>query len=185
MEGWSGHYSAMYLADMLEENQFRFENISDERAKYWLAQANFVKALMYFDLVQNWGEVPLAPGTESTEAEGKSTVDVILKEAIRCAEVALILPTHDKLMDANGNVITSKQYASLGTVHTLLANIYAWMGGLYGDTEYWKKTEEHASLVIDGKVGFYDLEKTISLLIANTLGANRTSDETIFAIEIN
>lgn len=67
-------------------------------------------------------------------------------------------------------MITSKQYASLGTVHTLLANIYAWMGGLYGDTEYWKKTEEHASLVIDGKVGFYDLEKTISLLIANTLG---------------
>lgn len=185
MEGWSGHYSAMYLVDMLEENQFRFENISDERAKYWLAQANFVKALMYFDLVQNWGEVPLAPGTESTEAEGKSTVDVILKEAIRCAEVALILPTHDKLMDANGNVITSKQYASLGTVHTLLANIYAWMGGLYGDMEYWKKAEEHASLVIDGKVGFYDLEKTISLLIANTLGANRTSDETIFAIEIN
>ena len=24
MEGWSGHYSAMYLADMLEENQFPF-----------------------------------------------------------------------------------------------------------------------------------------------------------------
>ena len=78
MEGWSGHYSAMYLADMLEENQFRFENISDERAKYWLAQANFVKALMYFDLVQNWGEVPLAPGTESTVAECNSTVVVIL-----------------------------------------------------------------------------------------------------------
>lgn len=65
-------------------------------------------------------------------------------------------------MDANGTAVPSKQYASLGTVHTLLANIYAWMGGLYGKEEYWKKAEEHASLVIDNKVGIYDLEKTVA-----------------------
>lgn len=185
MESWGTHYSAIYLANMLEENRFRFENISEDRAEYWLAQANFVKAYMYFDLARNWGDVPLAPGTESVVEVPKTSVDTILQEAIRCAEKALILPTYDKLMDANGTAVPSKQYASLGTVHTLLANIYAWMGGLYGKEEYWKKAEEHASLVIDNKVGIYDLEKTVAAVVNNTLGPVRNSLETIFSIAIN
>lgn len=57
MESWGNHYSLIYLANMLEENRFRFENISKERADYWLAQANFAKALAYFNLAQN-GEKP-------------------------------------------------------------------------------------------------------------------------------
>ena len=184
-ERWSTHYKAIYLTNMLEENRFRFENISEERADYWIAQANFIKAYMYFDLARNWGDVPLAPGTESVSEVPKSSVDTILNEAIRCAEKALILPTYDKLTDASGNSVSSKQYASLGTVHTLLANIYAWMGGLYGKEEYWKKAEEHASLVIDNKVGVYGLEKTIDKMRDNVLGNARNSDETIFSVAVN
>lgn len=185
MESWVGNYSLIYLANMLEENRFRFENISKERADYWLAQANFAKALAYFDVARKWGEAPLAPSTESIDAVGKSPVDTILAEAIRCAEKALILPVHEELTDAHGDAVTSRQYASLGTVHTLLANIYAWMGGLYGEKSYWEKAEEHASLVIDNKVGYYDLENDIDLLVTNTLGKARATKETIFAIEIN
>lgn len=185
MEAWSNHYSLIYLANMLEENRFRFENISKERADYWLAQANFAKALAYFNIAQKWGDAPLAPSTESIDAVGKSSVDTILAEAIRNAEKALILPPHEELTDAYGDAITSRQYASLGSVHTLLANIYAWMGGLHGEKGYWQKAEEHASLVIDNKVGYYDLENDISLLVTNTLGKNRATKETIFAIEVN
>lgn len=184
-ETWSSHYNAIYLTNMLEENRFRFENISEERADYWIAQANFIKAYMYFDLARKWGDAPLAPGTESVVEVPKSSVDTILQEAIRCAEKALILPAYDKLTDAHGNTVTSKQYASLGTVHTLLANIYAWMGGLYGKEEYWKKAEEHASLVIENKVGFYNLEKTIKDVVEITLGPKRNSVETIFCISID
>lgn len=184
-ETWGTHYRVIYLTNMLEENRFRFENISEERADYWIAQANFIKAYMYFDIARNWGDAPLAPGTESVGEVPKSSVDTILHEAIRCAEKALILPTYDKLTDSHGDAVTSKQYASLGTVHTLLANIYAWMGGLYNKDEYWKKAEEHASLVIDNKVGVYDLEKTIRNMLDNTLGAGRNSQETIFSIAVN
>ena len=185
MESWSSNYSLIYLVNMLEENRFRFENVSKEREDYWLAQANFAKALTYFDIAQKWGEAPLALSTESIDAVGKSPVDTILAEAIRCAEKALILPTHEGLTDAYGDAVTSRQYASLGSVHTLLANIYAWMGGLHGEKSYWEKAEEHASMVIDNKVGYYDLENNISLLVTNTLGKNRATKETIFAIEIN
>ena len=185
MEGWSRYYSLIYLVHMLEETRYRFENISEERTDYWIAQANFAKALAYFTLAQKWGEAPMAPSTESIDVVGKSSVEDILQEAIRCAEIALSLPTHENLTDANGEAVTSKQYASLGSVHTLLANIYAWMGGLYGETSYWEKAESHASQVIDGKVGFYKLEGDIKSVVNNTLGGNRKSDETIFTIEVN
>lgn len=184
-ESWGLQYNAIYLANLLEDNRFRFENVSETRADYWIAQANFIKAYMYFDLARNWGDVPLAPGTESLNAIAKSPVDTILGEAIRCAEKALILPTYDQLTDASGNHVTSKQYASLGTVHTLLANIYAWMGGLYNKQEYWEKAEEYASLVIDGKVGVYGLENTIEDMLEKTLGPSRNSVETIFSIANN
>lgn len=185
MLSWSQNYNAIYLANMLEENRFRFENISKERADYWIAQANFIKAFVYFNVAQNWGDAPIAQPTESTEAVGKSPVDSLFAQALRAAEKALILPTYDKLTDANGDAATSKQYASLGTVHTLLANIYAWMGGLYGKEEYWRKAEEHASLVIDGKVGDYKLEPTVADMVKNTLGSVRNSNETIFSIAVN
>ena len=181
---WESHYKAIYMANFMHENRFRYKNITDERADFWLAQASFVKGLMYFRLAQDWGEAVIAPGTEDGSEQGKSPIDAVLAEAIKAAEAALILPTHDKLTDSYGNVITSRQYASVGSVHTLLANIYAWMGGLYGKEEYWKKAEEEASLVIDGKAGFYDLV-SMEDLVKKTLGAPRDVTEVIFAIEKN
>lgn len=183
---WRAHYKAISLANMLRENRFRFENISGERADFWIAQADFVKALMYFRLAQDWGEAPIAPASEDPTVQAKSPVDSVLAEAIRWAESAgRILPTYEYLTNADGRVITSRQYASLGTVHTLLANIYAWMGGLHGKEEYWRKAEAEASLVIDGKVGTYGLEDDIASLVKNTLGKERGTKEVIFAIEVN
>lgn len=182
--GWDTHYKAIYLANFLHENQFRFKNISQERTDFWLAQADFVKALMYFRLAQDWGEAVVAPGTEDASQLAKSPVDTILAEAIHAAEAALILPTYDKLVNTQGNHINSRQYASLGTVHTLLANIYAWMGGLYDKEEYWRKAEAEASLVIEGKVGFYDLV-SMKDLVEKTFGKARDVTEVIFTIEKN
>ncbi|WP_292265829.1 RagB/SusD family nutrient uptake outer membrane protein [Butyricimonas sp.] len=181
---WMNYYGTIYLANMLEDNRHRFKNISEERADYWIAQANFVKGLMYFEIARQWGDAPVAPRTEDATAKAKSPVDTILAYAIRAAETALILPTHDQLTDAQGTLVQSRQYASSGSVHTLLANIYVWMGGLYKDDKYWKKAEEEASLVIDGKVGTYDLV-SMEDLIGKTFGKARDVTEVIFAIEIN
>ena len=181
---WAGYYQAIYLANMLEDNRYRFENVSEERADYWIAQANFIKGMMYFEIARQWGDAPIAPRTEDATAKAKSPVDTILAYAIRAAEAALILPTHDKLTDAQGDPVNSRQYASIGSVHTLLANIYAWMGSLYNDDKYWKKAEEEASLVIDGKAGFYNLV-SMEDLVVKTFGSARDVTEVIFAMEVN
>lgn len=182
---WGNYYNIIYFANMLEDNRVRFEGMTDERIDFWLAQANYIKALAYFEVARTWGDAPIPKNSTVLEGVGKSPVKDVLLEAVRCAEKALILPTHDNLLDSKGRPITSKQYASLGTVNTLLANIYAWMGGLYGEGEYWTKAEAYASEVIEGRSGFYKLESNIASLLENTLGPKRSSDETIFNIEVN
>lgn len=182
---WGNFYDLIYLCNLLEDNQSRFEGMEQERIDFWLAQANFIKALAYFNIARIWGDAPIPANSSQLEAIGKRPVREVLDEALRCAQKGLILPRYDQLMNSSGSLITSKQYASIGTVNTLLANIYAWMGGLYQEQEYWEKAEHYASEVIGGHSGVYALEGNIGLLMKNTLGMTRKSNETIFEIEVN
>lgn len=184
---WANYYNIIYLANVLEENRYRFEGITEEREDFWLAQANFMKAFAYFRVAQLWGDAPIPANSSDLDAIGKSPLKEVLGEALEAAEKATILPPKEQLTDAHGKTITSKQYASLGTVYTLLANIYAWMGGLYNEESYWQKAQEYATLVIgDGAggqtAGNYRLEPGIPELISNVFGSKRNSDEIIFSI---
>lgn len=179
---WNVFYNVIYCANLIIENQYRFENISKERADFWLAQAHFSKAISYFRIAQIWGDAPISKGSESIEPEGKQPALEVLREAVKAAKLALELPTHDQLKDAHKQTITSKQYASVGTVNTLLANIYAWMGGLTQEQEYWTQAEFHASQVLDGKAGLYELED-MNGLISKVFGKERNSKETIYCID--
>ncbi|MEG2276964.1 MAG: RagB/SusD family nutrient uptake outer membrane protein [Odoribacter sp.] len=183
---WKDYYDLIYLANMMIDNEFRFKNIQPERTKFWLAQAWFTKGLCYYTIARMWGDAPIVPNSEFKQPLGKSPAKAVLEEALRCAKEALVLPAHDSpmMINAKGNELTSKQYASLGTVYTLMANIYAWMGGLYGENEYWREAEAAASKVIEKEVGYYQLEP-MATLCENVLGNTRRSAETIFAIEIN
>lgn len=182
---WGTYYDLIYLANLLEDNQSRFEGMTQDRIDFWLAQANFMKALAYFNIARMWGDAPIPENSNTLEAIGKRPVKEVLAEAVRCAEKALILPPHEQLMNSSGSKLTSKQYASLGTVNTLLANIYAWMGGLFQEQEYWVKAEQYASEVIEQRSGSYNLEPNVASLLKNTLGKARKSVETIFEIEVN
>lgn len=184
---WGNYYSIIYFCNLLEENRYRFEGITDERTDFWLAQANFMKALAYFRVAQLWGDAPIPVNSSDLTARGKSPVQDVLGEAVKAAEKALILPPREQLRDAYDKSITSKQYASLGSVYTLLSNIYAWKGGLFNREEDWKKAEEYATLVIgDGPegegAGHYQLEGNVKDMVTNVLGKTRNSDEIIFSI---
>lgn len=183
-QSWASFYNVVYLTNVMIENQYRFENVSEERTTFWLGQMHFAKALAYFRVAQIWGDAPITKNSESIEPIGKSPALEVLQEALREAKAALVLPSHDKLVGATGAAITTKQCASLGTVNTLLANICAWMGGLTGERKYWEDAEKYASEVLDGKAGVYELE-SMSGLIENVFGKNRVSDEIIYAISNN
>lgn len=179
---WSKHYAVISLADLMLDNEYRFQNISAERIDFWLKQTHFIKALAYFRIAQIWGDAPISPGSESLVALAKSPALEVLKYAAEEAKTALGLPAHNELKNASGRAITSKQYASRGSVNTLLAQIYAWMGGLTQEQDYWKQAEYYASQVIDEFAGDYELEN-MEGLIRNVFGKDRNSKETIFCID--
>ena len=62
---WTVYYNLIYMANLLEENRYRFQNISEERADFWLAQANFMKAYAYFRIAQMWGDAPIPANSSS------------------------------------------------------------------------------------------------------------------------
>lgn len=179
---WSNHYAVISLADLMIDNEYRFQNIPAERAAFWLKQAHFVKALTYFRIAQIWGDAPISPNSESLVALAKSPALDVLKYAAEEAKIALDLPAHDNMQNASGRLITSKQYASRGSVNTLLAQIYAWIGGLTQEQTYWEQAEYYASQVIDEFAGDYELED-MEGLIKNVFGKARNSKETIFCID--
>ena len=183
---WKAYYDIIYIANMVLDNEYRFKNISDERKQFWLAQAWFAKRLAYFYIARTWGDAPIVPDSEYKDPLAKSPVKEVLEEALRCGEKALTLPKHNEpdMINSKGARITSKQYASLGTAYTLMANIYAWMGGLYDSEGYWTKAEECATKVIENKAGTYGLE-SIETLCDNVFGKTRQSNEIIFNIEIS
>ena len=76
MEGvsWGGYYSIIGHADLLIDNSFRFGGMTEERKEFWLAQANFIKALCYFNIARNWGDAPIPPNSTATEPLAKSPV---------------------------------------------------------------------------------------------------------------
>ena len=45
---WHDHYALISLADLMIDNEYRFQNIPAERAAFWLKQAHFVKAINLF-----------------------------------------------------------------------------------------------------------------------------------------
>ena len=93
---WSSYYSLIYAADLIIDNAFRFE-ISEEEIRPYVLQAYFAKAVAYFALAQNWGEVPITKGSTSFVKLAKSPVEDVLKEAEKYALLAMELPIWSEL----------------------------------------------------------------------------------------
>lgn len=175
---WAIYYQLIYAANVILDNAYRFEDISEERLEYYKQQACFVKGLCYFLVARQWGDAPIVPNSTVVAAFPRESVDEVLAEAIRNTEIALDLPKFEDLVDENGVKITSKQYGSKGAATALLANIYAWRAGLFGEKEDWEKAEQYCSGIINGEDGFYELAKDPQEVCEKVM--RRNSNEGIF-----
>lgn len=175
---WGKYYRAIYSANVILDNAYRFTDIDEERLEYYKRQACFVKGFCYFQVARLWGDAPIVPNSEDTKAFPRESVSKVLEEAIRNAEIALDLPKFEDLVDESGAKITAKQYGCKGTVTALLAHIYAWRAGLLGDNKDWEKAEQYCSDIIDGKVGHYQLVENPAEVCKRVMKGN--SSEGIF-----
>lgn len=177
-KSWAIYYQTIYSANVILDNAYRFEDISEERLEYYKRQACFVKGLCYFLIARQWGDAPIVPNSTIVAAFPRESVDKVLAEAIRNAEIALDLPEFEDLVDETGAKIISKQYGCKGAVSALLANIYAWRAGLFGEKADWEKAEQYCSSIINGETGFYELAEDPEEVCEKVM--KRNSDEGIF-----
>lgn len=164
---WTLSYETLSSADDIIDNAHRFPDNVDITP--YVLQAYFAKGYTYFNLARKWGEVPIRRDNNDYSKLGKSSVSEVLEEATKYALLALDLPVYDELKDGNGNVRTTKQYASKGAAAALLAHLYAWRAEIEQVPEYWGEAEKYCTMIIEGKAGNYTLARTPEELCQNEM----------------
>jgi hypothetical protein len=165
-----GHWIELYKAIGIWNGEIEGiggAEIDENSKKQFLAELKFLRAWNYFDLVRNWGGVPivtkiLSPSEHIPRSTAKEVYDFIINDLKECAAV---LPKKSQYPAAD------KFRASKGAALTLLAKVY-----LY--TEDWADAETTAKQVID--MGDYDLESFFGNLWGYTY---KNGIESIFEIQ--
>lgn len=141
--------------------------IDDNSKKRFIAELKFLRAWCYFDLVRNWGGVPIVLSVLSPETHlPRNTVAEVYTLIVNdLKECAAVLPRKSDYPAAD------KYRASRGAAQTLLAKTYLYM-------EDWANAETTANLVIDD--GEYDLEPAFGTLWGYTY---KNGIESIFEIQ--
>lgn len=176
---WDEFYRVINSADLILDNLQRFP-LTEEELKPWELQACFAKGVAYFLLAQRWGEVPITKGTTYFGKIAKSPVGDVLDEAEKWALKAFELPVYTELLDDKGIRRTTKQYGSKGAAAALLAHLYAWRASIEEKPEYWAEAEKYCTMIIEKKVGAYQLAASPEEVCTKVL--RRDSDESIWEI---
>ena len=134
---WNSFYQAIRNANLVIFNTPNGTNISQENINYNLAEARFLRALCYFDLVRNWGGVPLR-----TEDNMR---DIDLPRSSEEQVYELIL---SDLLFAESNLRETAKHIGRPTTYaakTMLADVYLQLD------RYQEASQKAAEVIQSGK----------------------------------
>lgn len=151
--------------------------LTTDRKEQMVGEASFIRAFMYFQAVQLWGDVPLQ--LKEVKSISAANLDEIYPQIFPArsaqsevyAQIILDLETALDRVSANPG---HKGFASKGAVNALLAKVYATQ-----EPHDWNKVKQYCDAVI---AGGYTLLSDYDQLWA--LG-NENSAESIFEINYN
>lgn len=142
---WGAYYTGIGRANRVIQQVPEIEMDEDLRTRI-VAEARFLRATFYFDLVNKWGDVPLItdPPEASIEEPRSSAADVY----------ALVI---EDLQFAKANLPTKDEYGAddLGRATSGAATGY--LGKVYLYREEWEAAEAEFTEIIDGQHGNYRL----------------------------
>ncbi len=129
LNDWKRYYDAIHQCDFVVEEVPLIESlITEDEIALIVAQAKYLRSLLYFNLVRIWGDVPLVSTTSQTRiprTDQTMVLDYIIADLEQVEEV---LPA--QYLDENGELDLEKQYKrpTKGAVYALLAHVQAWKG---------------------------------------------------------
>lgn len=149
-------------------------DLSDSRREEIIGEASFIRAYMYFQLVQLWGDVPLQLTEVKTISADKldEIYAIIFPARAPQAEVyAQIIKDLETALTRVRVTADHKGFATVGAVNAVLAKVYATQ-----EPHDYNKVKQYCDAVIAGP---YSLLADYNQLWSN---ANENSAESIFEI---
>ncbi len=166
--GWERLYQSINRANAVLDNVAGIENMSDQVKKRILAEARFIRAMAYFNLVRGWGRVPIRL-TEGKDVAGLAAP----REAEEKVYELIVADLEAAQDDLPPSVGAETGKASAGAAKLLLANVYLTMGE-------WAKAAAKAEEVITG--GVYSLVQVAKPDDFYKIFATQTSSEDVFSV---
>lgn len=147
---WSNSYQAIQRCNVVIA---RVPQISMDETlrKRYVAEAKFIRAMMYFNLVRFFGDVPLANdevvSLDNVRIPRATTDEVYAQIEADLAEAETVLPRTYSGTDLGR--------ATSGAAKGLLAKVYLTRAGSAASSPFWARAAAKAKEVIDGNL--YDL----------------------------
>ncbi len=173
---WAYLYSTIGKANLVinNVNAVPDASLSPARKKQIIGEASFIRAFMYFQLVQLFGDVPLQTASITSISGDKleETLPIIFPARNSASEVyAQIITDLNTALESVGTTAPDKGFATKGAVNALLAHVYATI-----EPHDWNKVKQYCDAVI---AGGYSLLPEYDMLWDNSV---ENSSESIFEI---
>lgn len=182
---WSGHYNSIARANLAITNIPGIEGLSEAETNRLLAEARFFRAYNYFNLVKNFGDVPLV--VEPVEGLSGIFVPRDNTETVYQQIIADLEWARD-----NGGLSTvpfpmNNYRVTQGLVETILAEVYLQMAGfpVQDESKYANAAAAARSVINSGEYELIQNGPTPEQSAYNVIRNSQVEREYIYDIEFN
>lgn len=153
---WSSAYRVIYMCNSVIYGLNTFEGISEKMKDKLIAEAQFVRAFVYFYLVNLYGDVPLIQTTDyrKNALASRNTITEVNELIINDLESAVTFL--DSTFD-NGERLRANKFTAIA----LLARVHLFL-------ENWEKSEALSAQVIDSSENYTLLNDLDEVFLANS-----------------
>jgi hypothetical protein len=182
---WKGYYQAIYRCNMLLQNLDKVSWGSDiALKKQYKAEARFIRAFCYFDMVRLWEKVPLI--TTPTSANMPQT-----DPALTYAQIMSDLRYASDSLPSNVYTSVPSGRVTKWAAESLLARAYLFYSGYYGTATIGKETAPTALAAVEdviahsghGLVSDFNTLWPAASIGKNVTYAGETNKEVVFSIK--
>ncbi|MGH2622864.1 MAG: RagB/SusD family nutrient uptake outer membrane protein, partial [Sphingobacterium sp.] len=180
---WSSMYDAIARCNVLLSHIDQVSFNEESLRERYKAEAKFVRALLYFDLVRKFGDIPLSVVEITTQEQGQELA-FREKESVVYAQIV-----KDLTEALSSNLPNSQQEYAVGraskaAVHAILGKVYLTIGSTLPDANKqanFSKAEEHLS----ASYSMRTFGKLIEIPYADVFDVSKknTNKELIFQVQ--
>ena len=145
---WKEHYTAINRANVLIDKVTEASWLDEQTKQNYIAEARFLRALMYFNLVRYFGGVPIVLHDGEGEGAPRNSIDEVYEQIVNDFSAAEQLPADYSTRDSKPSSLAAK--ALLSNVYLVWAQTLTEQGRA-NQRAFYQKSIDYANAVIASK----------------------------------